>query len=703
MRITVSKPRSLTRSATVASSLVLLGLAACEGNLASGTDAGRGTDAGLGVGDAGVVVPSGDAGAGTDGGAGSVDAAVPGCERSEDTSSALSFDGVEDHVSMGRAPALGLATFTVEAWVRREGDGRTMGTGVGGLQLVPIAGKGRGENDGSNVDCNYAFGFVGDVLGADFEDMASGANHPVLGRTAVPRGEWHHVAASYDGTTWRLFLDGVEDGRAGTRGARPRADSIQHFALGTAMNSTGVAAGRLEGSLDEVRVWDHARTAAEIAGGMRTTITEADGLVAHWALDAEDMGAPDSASALDGTISGASFVRPGAVLDRGEPPEVVVVTPMPGETVTGTSAPLRLALVGESTDYEVTFHVRELSEEDDFAVVVLPDTQYYTTGPTAAHPDRATHFFADQTRWIMENRTRYRIAAVIHNGDIVDDGNVASQWNVADRAMALLEAESADLPDGMPYALAVGNHEQREASLASYNRVFGVDRFEGRAYYGGHYDETNNDSWIRFQANGLDFVVVNFRYDTTQDAAISAWGRRVLETHPDAFGVVNSHFIVDSAGEFGPQGQAIYDALRSVQNLQLMTCGHIADEERRSDTYMGHRIDSMLADYQGRAEGGGGFLRIWEFSPANDELTVRSYSPSHDRWETDANSEFTLRVDLRGAGGPFRDVATVRSGDDARAMATDLAPGRVCEWYATVTDCTHTVTTPVARFRTAAM
>jgi hypothetical protein len=335
MRITVSKPCSPTRSAIVASSLALLGLAACEGNLASGTDAGRGRDAGLGGGDAGVVVPSGDAGAGTDGGVGSPDAAVPGCESTEDTSSALSFDGVDDHVSMGRAPALGLATFTVEAWVRREGEGRTMGTGVGGLQLVPIAGKGRGENDGSNVDCNYAFGFVGDVLGADFEDMESGANHPVLGRTAVPRGEWHHVAASYDGTTWRLFLDGVEDGRAGTGGARPRADSIQHFALGTAMNSTGVAAGRLEGSLDEVRVWDHARTGAEIAGAMRTTITEADGLVGHWALDAEDMGAPDTASDLAGTISGASFVRPGAVLDRGEPPEVVVVTPMPGETVAG--------------------------------------------------------------------------------------------------------------------------------------------------------------------------------------------------------------------------------------------------------------------------------------------------------------------------------------------------------------------------------
>jgi len=229
-------------------------LAACDGQVGMGpVDAGPRGDAASSRADA-AIEPSVDAAIAPDA------AASMGCEAPPpDTSSALSFDGVDDHVAMGRAPALGLATFTIEAWVRRDGDGTTAGTGVGGVQVVPIAGKGRGEDDGSNVDCNYAFGFVGEVLGADFEDMASGANHPVLGRTAIPRGEWHHVAASYDGTTWRLYVDGVPDGSATTGGARPRADSIQHFALGTAMNSSGAPAGRLHGALDEVRVWDHAQ------------------------------------------------------------------------------------------------------------------------------------------------------------------------------------------------------------------------------------------------------------------------------------------------------------------------------------------------------------------------------------------------------------------------------------------------------------
>ena len=112
-----------------------------------------------------------------------VDASTAACTSvMPPASSALAFDGRDDHVTMGVARPLGLAQLTLEAWVRRDGAGIATGTGVGGLTLVPIVAKGRGEDDGSNVDCNYAFGFFGDVLGADFEDMASGANHPVIGR-----------------------------------------------------------------------------------------------------------------------------------------------------------------------------------------------------------------------------------------------------------------------------------------------------------------------------------------------------------------------------------------------------------------------------------------------------------------------------------------------------------------------------------------
>lgn len=656
------------------------------------TGTGNGNPSGTGGDDAGGGGSTGSAGGGTGGEA-------PACDGSPLGTVGLAFER-EDHVTMGVAPALGLETFTLEAWIRRDGRGEDMGTGAGGLRMVPLVTKGRGEDDGSNVDCNYAFGLFGDVLGADFEDLASGANHPVRGTRTVTWGEWHHVAATYDGSTWRLYLDGELDGEA-QADATPRADSIQHFGLAAGLNSNGARQGSFEGAMDEVRVWNRARTAEEIAAARDLTLASGDGLVARFALDDQASSIVDSVGGNDGTAVGATSTSPGPALDRGAAPAADVVEPAADAVIDGASAHLELA-VSDADDepVEVTFHVRSVGEGDDFTIVVMPDTQNYTNDV-----DRRRYFF-DQTKWIMDNRAAYNITGVIHNGDIVGNGDIIAQWNVADEAMSTLEEPQGDLPDGMPYGLCVGNHEQRPIGTAdgtaNSNVYFGVDRFLGRAYYGGHYGGDNDESWVSFSTGNLDFVVVNMQYNTDPDPAVLAWARSIFEAHPDAFGIVNSHFIVNANGGFGAQGRAIYDAVKDLPNVHLMTNGHISDEARRTDTFEGHTIHSMLADYQGRVNGGNGWMRIWEMSPRAGEMTVRTYSPTLDQWETDGNSEFTLPIDLSGVNGAFADLATVDAvAGVAEATFDGLEPGRTYQWYATVKDCDHVVTTPVASFTTA--
>src|SRR5262245_16974503 len=256
----------------------------------------------------------------------------------DDTTSrgAIAFDGVDDYAKTAVDPAFGLATFTLEAWVRRDGDGTTYTTGVGGLGLVPIAGKGLGEGDGSNIDCNYGLGFWGDVLGADFEDMTSGGNHPVMGKTGITRGEWHHVAATYDGAVWRLYLDGALDGEA-TANAMPRADSIHAFAIGTAVASDGTTHGFLQGSIDELRLWNRARSAGEIADGMYRSIAMGEGLVARWSFDAggaDPTVAVDSVGSRAASLTGAMIVDGDVTLDHGKAPVVASASPADG-TATG--------------------------------------------------------------------------------------------------------------------------------------------------------------------------------------------------------------------------------------------------------------------------------------------------------------------------------------------------------------------------------
>ncbi len=627
-------------------------------------------------------------------------------------SSGLVFDG-SNGVTMGVAPDLGLDDFTLETWVRRDGRGRTANTGVGGLKLVPIIAKGRGESDGSNLDCNYAFGFFGDVLGADFEDLATGKNHPILGTTPIPLGSWHHVAATYDGTTWRLYVDGVLDAER-VVDAVPRYDSIQHFGLGAAHDSKGAAAGGLHGALDEVRVYSRALAADEILATMDSTSANLLGLVAHYRLDAADADARDLVGDAPGTITGAVFGAPGAVLDRGG-------APILGDAHTIDSGATQTLVVDASDpdgdDLQVEFFARQLTDADDFTVVVLPDTQYYTRD--AAPPTRPdaddTEYFNTQTRWAWDHRYDQRVVGLFGLGDVINNADQTKQWTRASKALAILEDfNDPAFPDGLPFGVAFGNHDQFPKDVPeeteNANKYFGVDRFAGRAYYGGNFDGDNDANFVYFQAGDLQLVVLSFQFDTAPDADVLAWARNVFLAHPRALGVVASHYIVTGGGDFSDQGAAIYEALKDVPNLQLMASGHVSKDARRSDEFEGNVIHSMLSDFQRSApdpndpekpvvveqsqtNGGQGYMRIWEFSPAQQQLHVRTYSPKRDASYTDSRNQFTLDVDLEGAGGPFTSLGVVLVKDGSAEMVLPgTLPGQRFEWYAVARDCVHETT-----------
>jgi len=127
------------------------------------------------------------------------------------------------------------------------------------------------------------------------------------------------------------------------------------------------------------------------------------------------------------------------------------------------------------------------------------------------------------------------------------------------------------------------------------------------------------------------------------------------------------------------------------------------DEARRSDTYNGHTIHTVMANYQNRARGGDGWLRFMEFSPARNHIRMRTYSPTLGRFEVDADSssQFTLPCDLSGGDEGFHPLGTFRrvpSGSTVSLPWTGLVRGKNYEWYVTVGDGTSTVTGPVSQF-----
>ena len=242
-----------------------------------------------------------------------IDCATTGAEGDY----ALQFDGSNDYVTFGSAPGLNSPQFTLETWFNWSGGGTTTSTGTGGLTaIIPLVTKGRGESETATYNVNYFLGITGGKLGADFEAYSDGANAPVTGSTTITTGVWHHAAVTYNGSCWALYLDGNIETLTGTTcpGFDPDYASIQHAGIGSALTSSGTAAGFFQGMMDEVRIWNYPRTQTEIRSTINSELTSGTGLVARWGLN-EGTGTTISSStgSFPGTLTnGPVWVTPGA-------------------------------------------------------------------------------------------------------------------------------------------------------------------------------------------------------------------------------------------------------------------------------------------------------------------------------------------------------------------------------------------------------
>ena len=69
---------------------------------------------------------------------------------------------------------------------------------------------------------------------------------------------------------------------------------------------------------------------------------------------------------------------------------------------------------------------------ENFTVVVLPDTQFYSESYPA--------IFDNQTQWIIDEAENLNVAFVTHEGDIVNQATVSAQWQNANRSLSKLDA-----------------------------------------------------------------------------------------------------------------------------------------------------------------------------------------------------------------------------------------------------------------------
>ncbi len=379
-----------------------------------------------------------------------------------------------------------------------------------------------------------------------------------------------------------------------------------------------------------------------------------------------------------------------------------LIAPQNGATDVVPSPTLEVSVSDPENDaLDVTFYGRKAgaSSQEDFTLVILPDTQYYSSLNNG--------IFELQTQWIKDQKDLRNVFFVTHEGDIVNTWNAVAEWEIASAAMATLDPI-------LPYGVIPGNHDLSSTRDTSYyNTYFGPARFAGKSWYAGNYPEgTNDNNYQLLSVGGMDFLFLNLVFCPTTD--VLTWADAVVKAHPNHRIIMDTHGFLNELAQrqvHSPSGgctapsnntQYMWDGLISPNpDIFLVLSGHVLGESNRTDNNAsGLPVHQILANYQGRTNGGNGWLRIMTFKPSQDIITVETYSPYLGQYETDANSTFVLDypMDSFDVVGSVQNIA---SGTNASMLWQGLEPVTNYEWYARVTDgAGNSIESPVWTFST---
>lgn len=181
---------------------------------------------------------------------------------------ALSFNGSTNYLNAGQFNLTGNA-ITLEGWVKVNAFKTAFPyiTSVAGIEVADNNSAMLRFGDGNLANNKLQF-----ILSFGSSQVKLNSNSTFSTNT------WYHVAATYDGASMKLYINGVLDA-SNTRTGNFTANGIMY--LGRNYEN----ARALNGSLDEFRVWKRALSAQEIVNNNCDVAPNSQGLEANWKMD----------------------------------------------------------------------------------------------------------------------------------------------------------------------------------------------------------------------------------------------------------------------------------------------------------------------------------------------------------------------------------------------------------------------------------
>lgn len=197
------------------------------------------------------------------------------CNHLPGSGNAMAFDGVDDRVEIASPGADQKPTtaITVEAWVYSTGSPEDFAGIVSNAQD-------NGSDEAGYYLTRRSNGNVEFLLstGAGFTGPS----------TPLPQNQWVHVAATYDGVNSQLYLNGILKSTVAKTGTidwvTAQANTV--YTIGCYVDANESL--EFSGKIDEVKIWNVARTQAQIQADMCRKIANSSGvssLIAYFNFD----------------------------------------------------------------------------------------------------------------------------------------------------------------------------------------------------------------------------------------------------------------------------------------------------------------------------------------------------------------------------------------------------------------------------------
>jgi hypothetical protein len=188
---------------------------------------------------------------------------------------ALNFDGANDYVSIPENPSLPTTAMTIEMWFNPN------------AVAYPAVLISKGQTSTSTYFVIYCSS--NDFVASPTWRAGSFLTYDLFTNTGGNRlsyqlpqdlsDTWHHVAITYDGAEKRLYLDGALVGQQALTGTILTNPGSPLLIGNLAPNFTN----SYKGTVDEMRIWNVARTATQLSTTSNTEISPSTpGLVAYY-------------------------------------------------------------------------------------------------------------------------------------------------------------------------------------------------------------------------------------------------------------------------------------------------------------------------------------------------------------------------------------------------------------------------------------